>query len=64
MRWHHARWDGVFLPATVLSGVTEDAECVHDEIFGPADITGKAPVPDGAGATPPNGTWTTASTAR
>ena len=26
---------GYFYPPTVLSGVTEDADCVHDEIFGP-----------------------------
>jgi succinate-semialdehyde dehydrogenase/glutarate-semialdehyde dehydrogenase len=26
---------GFFYPPTVLSGVTEDADCVHDEIFGP-----------------------------
>lgn len=26
---------GFFYPPTVLYGVTEDAECVHDEIFGP-----------------------------
>ncbi|MEQ9259382.1 MAG: NAD-dependent succinate-semialdehyde dehydrogenase [Roseovarius sp.] len=26
---------GYFYPPTVLSGVTEDAACVHDEIFGP-----------------------------
>jgi len=26
---------GFFYPPTVLSGVPEDAECVHDEIFGP-----------------------------
>lgn len=26
---------GFFYPPTVLSGVSEDADCVHDEIFGP-----------------------------
>jgi len=26
---------GYFYPPTVLSGVSEDADCVHDEIFGP-----------------------------
>jgi succinate-semialdehyde dehydrogenase/glutarate-semialdehyde dehydrogenase len=26
---------GYYYPPTVLSGVTEDADCVHDEIFGP-----------------------------
>jgi len=26
---------GYFYPPTVMTGVTEDADCVHDEIFGP-----------------------------